>query len=779
MSTLSQCKALIVAGAIAGVFLLPADVRAQAAIEEIVVTAEKRAESVQDVSLAVTAISGDQIIALGITDAFRLDTFAPGLQLGLSGNDPRPTLRGARTQQVEANDVAVAFYSDGIYRPRHGQALAGFIDVERVEVLRGPQGTLFGRNSFGGLIHSISKKPDFDGTDFGGAVTFGDYSRAKGEGFVNIPLGDSAAFRLAAMLENRDPYVENITIGDPGGLKDADTTYVRGQLGFEPSDTWDVNFKIEYWKDDSNGNGAFGYKAVGVPVNLTTGLTNGVTGDLRPRIGRSDECTGTCGRAGAGFDFVATPGLDTAAPVIDDPYTIADDTVKIRDLEETTFALDANWDVGFANLKVLLAHMDYTEFRYDDCDLSSYAAIECGNDIESTTSMQEIQLTSNSDGRLEWVAGLFFLQEDLDNAFLWRDLATLVDNVPVSPPDLNSVASWANQIRVETQSAAIYGQATYGFTDTFRVIGGIRYTDDERDWQIFGQDPNDLSTFSFTELSTPDGTGTWDRVTWKVGAEFDVGDSSMAYATVSTGFLAGNQQGAFNGTNFYDEQLVTAYEVGSKNLLADGRLLLNASLYYNEYEDLLATRFVDTGATTLAFTDNAGEIEAIGLEIELDWAATDALKLGARLAFQNAEYGDFVLPNVYQEGGVTIEGVDNLFQLNGLQVQNSPDYTATLLGSYTFELGNGGQIIPAVTMFISDDFRVDDSPWLYGNQDSFTKTDFSLAWVSPQQGWTVRAFIYNIEDEATLTKATRFGGDLAVVDFAAPQTSGITISYNY
>ncbi len=558
-------------------------VHAQAAIEEIVVTAEKRSESIQDVPLAVTAISGDQVVALGITDAFRLEAMAPGLNLGLSGNDPRPTLRGARTQQVEANDVAVAFYTDGLYRPRHGQALASFVDVERVEVLRGPQGTLFGRNSFGGLIHIISKKPDFAESAYGGAVTIGDYSRVKGEGYLNMPMSDTAAFRLSAMREVRDPYVENSFIGDAGGLKDADTTYVRGQLAFEPSETWDVNLRLEYWRDDSNGNGAFGYKAVGVPVNLATGLTNGVTGEMRQRIGRSDECVGTCGRAGAGFDFVATPGLDTAQPTIADPYTIADDTVKIRGLEETTFAADANFGLSFADLKVTLAYMDYTELRWDDCDLSTYAAIECGNDIASETTMQEFQLTSNSDGNLEWVAGLFFLQEELENAFLWRDLATLVNNVPVSPPDLNAYASWANQIRVDTSSAAIYGQATYSFTDTVRGIAGVRYTDDERDWQIFGQDPNDLSVLNFNVLEVPDGTGSWDRVTWKIGVEMDVNDSSMAYATASTGFLAGNQQGAFNGTNFYDEQLVTAFEIGSKNLLMDGRMLVSASLYYLEY----------------------------------------------------------------------------------------------------------------------------------------------------------------------------------------------------
>ena len=753
--------------------------QAQGALEEIVVTAQKRDQSLQDVSVAVTAVSGDELKALGITDAFRLEILAPGLQLGMSGADPRPALRGARTQQVEANDVAISFYTDGLYRPRHGQALAGFVDVDRVEVLRGPQGTLFGRNSFGGLIHVISNKPDPSGTDYGFAVSGGDYSLASFDGFFNAPLSDNTAVRFALKRETRDPFVENITIGNAGGLKDADTTYFRGQLAFAPSDTLDINLRVESWQDDANGNGHFGYFVEGIPVNLNTGMTNGVSGSLRPRIGRSDECAGTCGRYGAGFDFAATPGPDTVAPTTGDPYKIGDDANTERNISDLTLAGDINWSLGFADLKATIAYMDYEEYRWADCDMSAYPTIECGNDITSETNMQEFQLTSNSDGPFEWVLGVFLLQEDLTNAFLWEDLASVVDNVPVSPADINMHAGWTLQIRVDTSSAAGYGQASYAISDTTRVLAGVRYTDDQRDWQIYGQDPNNRSTYSFTVLATPDGEGDWSKATWKGGVEHDLSEDTMLYATVSTGFLAGNQQGAFNGTSSYDAQTVTAYEVGSKSLLADGSVRLNASLYVNQFEDLLATRFVDAGATTLAFTDNAGAIDAMGVEVEMDWAVSDQLQLGARIALQQSEYGDFALPNVFQEGGTTINGVNNLFQLKGLQVQNSPDFTATLLGSYIVDLGGSGTLLPAVTFYYSSDYRVDDSPWFFGNQDAFTKTDLSVTWMPVNQDWTARLWVNNIEDEATLLKATRFGGDVAVTDYSNPRMWGLTVGYRY
>ena len=756
-----------------------AGAQAQGALEEIVVTAQKRDQSLQDVSVAVTAVSGDELKALGITDAFRLEILAPGLQLGMSGADPRPALRGARTQQVEANDVAISFYTDGLYRPRHGQALAGFVDVNRVEVLRGPQGTLFGRNSFGGLIHVISNKPDPSEMDYGFAVSGGDYSLAGIDGFVNAPLSDTSAVRFALKAETRDPFVENLTLGDDGGLKDSDMTYFRGQLLFAPSDTLDLTLRVESWQDDSNGNGHFGYYVEGIPVNLASGLTNGVSGTMRPRIGRSDECAGTCGRYGAGFDFSATPGPDTAQQVTGDPYQIEQDTAPARDLSDLTLAGELNWSLDFADLKATVAYMDYEEYRWADCDMSAYLTASCGNDITSETSMQEFQLTSNSDGPLEWVVGVFLLQEDLTNAFLWEDHASTVDNTPVSPPDINMHAGWTLQIRVDTSSAAGYGQASYALSDTARVLAGVRYTNDQRDWDIYGQDPNNRSTYSFTVLSTPGGEGDWSEVTWKTGVEFDMGEDTMIYATVSTGFLAGNQQGAFNGLNSYDEQTVTAVELGSKSLLADGSVRLNASFYINQFEDLLATRFVDAGATTLAFTDNAGEIDAMGLEVELDWAVTDQLQLGARVSMQQAEYGDFALPNVFQEGGQTISGIANQFQLDGLQVQNSPDFTATLLGSYVVDLGGSGTLIPALTLYYSSDYRVDDSNWFFGNQDAYTKTDISVTWLSVSQDWTARFWVNNLEDEATLLKATRFGGDVAVTDYANPRMWGLTVGYRY
>lgn len=749
--------------------------------EEIVVTAQKREQSLQDVSVSVTAVSGDMLVDNGINDVSRLDVMVPGLVFQQSGNDVRFSMRGAVTAQVEANDVSVAFYTDGLYRPRHAQALAGFIDLERVEVLRGPQGALFGRNSYGGAINVISKKPEFEEFDYGGAFGAGAYDHLRGEGFVNMPLGQSAALRVTGVREIRDPIVENITIGDKGGLKDANNYYVRGQLAYDLSDDIGVLVRAEHWKDHANGNGDFGAKPLGVPVNPATGRSNGLSGALNGFIGRRTDC-GLCGRAGAGLDA-------TAERVLADPYKISNDFSPSRDIEENTIAGEFTWSgLAFADVKLNLGYIDFKELRLADADLSSYASLVAGNAITSATTSQEIQLTSTHDGPLEWVAGLYFLQEDLSNAFLWMDIQKLANNAPdpgVAPS--YTWAPWLRQIRIDTRSHAAYTQGTWSLQDSLRLIGGLRYTYDTRDWSVFrpqgaidGAFAGDISALRFnTPLPSRGGGKSWNQLTWKAGLEWDINDDAMSYFTASTGFLSGNVQSAFAAPRSYDERRVQAYEIGLKSALLEGALRFNIAAYYNTYENLLATRFVPVGNTVLAQSDNAGSSDALGLEIEADWIPIERLNLGLRAAFTRARYDQFIVTNQFREGGQTIGGVDNLIRRDGGQVWGSPDLTLTLLGGYDFSLGEYGALTPGVSFYYSDDYIAFDRPYTFAKQDSYTRTDLTLNWTSTDGDWNAQAFVHNLEDEAVLLNATVFGGNLAMGSYAMPRIFGFRLGYRF
>jgi len=743
-------------------------------LEVISVTSTKRIKNVQVVPLAVTAVSSQALKDNGITDILSLDTLVPGMKTGVSGNDARPAMRGARTEQVEAADVAIAFYSNGVYRPRHGQALAGFVDLSRIEVLRGPQGTLFGRNSFGGAIDVIAKKPELGFTDGGMAVTVGNFNLLRAEGFANLPVGQDTAIRVTGVREVRDPYVKN-TFNPEAGLKDADMYFMRAQL-FTEFDRGNLNLKAESWEDNSNGGGAFGYHILGVPVNAETGLTSPF-GEMVPRLGRNEAGQG---RAGAGLDLAATAGLDTAFAVSSDPFTQSFDFTPSTQISDTSLSAELNLSFNAVDLKVIGAYMDYEETRLTDGDFSINASTADGNAIASKTTSLEVQLTSTYETDFEWVAGIYLFNEELDNAFLNQVLNPLVDNVPDLSADFSAQwQPWLNEIRIDTMSSAVYFQGNYAINDDTRAIIGLRYTKDERDWDIFGQNPDDLSTLNFTVLEVENATGDWNKLTYKLGLEHDLSQDELLYATVSTGFLAGNAQGAFRGEDTYDEQEVTAYELGYKSLMLDNTLRVNASLYYNQYEGLLSTRFQNVGGTSLAFFGNAGEINALGLELEVDYQATPDLRFGIRGSLNDSTYGDFVTPNVFEEGGETINGIDNLFQLDGDQVQLSPDYNITFLVNYNIELGDYGRIAPTASLQFSDTYKTNDLPFAFGEQAAYQKLDLSATWYSPDEMWNVRAFVQNVGDELILLRSVRFGGNVAAADYANPRTIGVRVGYNF
>ncbi len=796
----------------------------EAALDEIIVTAQKREENLQDVSISVTAISGADLVRARVTQLEQLDALVPGLQWHATGGDVGFAMRGAVTAQVEANDPSISFYTDGIVRPRHGMANASLVDMERIEVLRGPQGTLFGRNSYGGAINVISNKPELGETDVGIGVTAGNYNLLRTEGFVNFPLGDSAALRVTGVDETRDPYVENTAIGKTGGLKDADYSYLRAQLLVQTSDNVSVVFRAESWEDHSQGSSAFGYKPLGCPID-SNGLTNGVDGTFNGFIGE-DPGGAACGKFGAGNGAAPPDPLFGSGntPTNPDPYQIQTDIEPFRDISESTFATTLDFTGSdVADLKVTLAYIDYEEIRWADNDFSPYDSQSAGNEITSSVTSQEFTFSSKGDGRLQWTAGLYFLQEDLDNVFLFMDHrgAYGIDIYSLDPatnaPDLTipvsfSWASFMQEIRIETRSQAVYGQGTFAVTDNFRLVAGLRYTDDERDWdiwglpgvtfgfcgpqslpggsdpgcligdsEIYGNYPGDVSVLRFSQPLLLDSHHTWDNTDWRAGLEFGLGENAMAYATASTGFLSGNAKSAFDGGDTYDQRTVEAIEIGLKSTLADGRLRLNIAVYDNQYEDLLGTTFRVVGGTVLATQDNAGDSEATGIEIEADWAPSDQWYLGLRMNVQDATYVNFTQANQFEAGGIDNPAplTGQHFVMDGKQVRNSPDLTMTFLLSYDIDMGDKGTLTPYLTIYYSDDYVTFDRPFFYSQQESFTKSDFSLNWVSRDGDWTAQAFVRNIEDEATLTDTTVFGQNLAIADYDAPRMYGFRLAYNF
>jgi len=745
----------------------------------VTVTSQKREQRVQEVALSVTALSGEDIENGNADYLMQIGQLVPGLVVGRSGYDARPSMRGARTQQIEHNDVAIAVYHDGIYLSRHSQAMSSFLDLDRIEVMRGPQGTLFGRNSFGGAINVITNKPELNQSVFDISATIGDYSQRLFKGIVNVDVSDDSALRFSGYTHDRDPLVEN-SFDPTAGIMDRNTSILRGQYLVNFTEQSSLLIKVEHWQEDSKGYSSFGYKVLGIPLDLSDNQMNPAYA-IYPRLGGDNICAANCGRIGAGLDDRSTTGFDSTFAISQNAHEVSWDSKPQLDIDETTVMTEFNTELSFADLKILGAWMDYDDFRMEDGDFSPYSSLEEGYDMQSDSKTLEMQLTSNGEGKWEWVAGMYYLEEDLSYAFLWKDLHDLIDNAPdpnVAPK--NTWASWLNQIQMVTTSYAVYAQTRYFLSEQTRLIAGLRYTEDERKWDIYGQNPNDLTSLNFSQLEVDNTKKSWGAINWKLGIEHNLSEDSLLYATASTGFLAGNAQGAFSGSDTYDEQTVSAYEIGSKNMLFDGKMRMNLSLYYNDYQDLLATGFKpkpSDNSTNLAFVTNAGAIDAYGLEMEIDYLATDRLKLGLRGELSKTEYGNFITSNPYPDGGITIEGVDNLLQLNGSQVMHSPDYAISFSASYEIPLDDGSELIPSVLVYTTDDYRNSDEPYAYAWQDGYTRVDANLIWRFADEKWQVKFYVTNLTDEVIMIRGTRAGGNIALVDYEDPRMFGLQVKY--
>ncbi|MGF1456606.1 MAG: TonB-dependent receptor [Alphaproteobacteria bacterium] len=760
---LAQSEAGNVDGPVVEASTVEAGAPGDRAMERLVISATRRAAGVQDVSLSVSAITGDQLKDNQIVDLSRLQALVPGLQYAQSGSDARPAIRGTRTEQVINNaDPSVAFFVDDVYRSRPGQALSAFVDANRVEVLRGPQGTLFGRNSFGGAINLITNRPEIGVFDGALDVTFTNFDGIRAEGFVNVPVTDGVAVRFSGFRDVRDGYVVN-TFDESNSLKDNEDYLVRGQVGLERG-AWRAVARLEYLDQAGNGDGDFGYRALGVPVDPQTGLVTARDGIIEPRIGEDPAGMSNGGRPDANF-FPADPG----------PYVISRDTDLQKDLEQISFSAEMNYDIGrFASVTLIGSYTDYSETRIDDGNQTPEPGNIFGNTVTAETFTQEIRIASAGDGRFDWVVGGFFLQDTATDRFLFA-----VANVPeggdgTTMPALTQVPGFSCCTEREDKNNAIafFGDMTVDVTEIVRVLGGLRYTREDR---------------SLSATNGVSGAETFDRLTWRAGIEADVAADTLLYFTVSTGFLSGG----FNFINnpvvpqTFDEQRVIAYEVGSKSSFRGGDVVLNLAAYYNDYTNLLTQGFVvdeAAGGALLSFLQNGGAVEAWGIEAEAVFTLIDNLDVTAALAYNRSEFGDFIAlaPSSVEAGGdfVAPDG-SQAFQLDGLQVPLNPEFTGTLAATYRIDLGAAGTVLPGVTFFYSTDYRTADQPYFFAVQDDYTRTDLRLTWRSDDERFTVQGFVTNLENDAVLTRSVIFGGGLAVEDYAEPRIYGVRAGVRY
>ena len=486
-------------------------VSAEQGIGEIVVTAQRREESLQRVPLSITAVTGDQLRAANVTDVTRIEQIAPGVRIGRSGSDARPAIRGVFTEAIGANsDPRIGFYVDDIYQSRTSQALAAFVDLERVEVQKGPQGTLYGRNSLGGNIAIFSATPK-DEFSAGADVLYGRFNRARIDGFVNVPLGGDLAFRLAGSYERQDGYVKNTSTGSD--LGDEDAGFVRGILRYSPSGSGlDIQLRASYYKQGGAGISAFGYKSIGtlvapdlvrapggtitLPGGRVLTFAQGFNGQAFPTALGRTEAAPFNSRFRDGIADIG--GADVGVPIEANPYRVNFDAVVHRDTEQKQFSGVVNYDLGPVRLRSISSYTDFYANRQSDNDFSPAPIAIDSNLTKVKTFTQELQLLSNDKSSpFQWIVGGYYYDDKVEEVFF-------SDNFPNYPvagqPSLSAfgisylpgAASPGNTrlsnirsdnfapVLLKTKSYAGFVQASYTFFEKLRLTGGYRYTSDQK-----------------------------------------------------------------------------------------------------------------------------------------------------------------------------------------------------------------------------------------------------------------------------------------------------------
>lgn len=721
---------------------------AAAQLGAVTVTAQQREESAQDVPISISVFSQQEARDLNAYDINDLGQFTPGLETNnLSVTQPRYTIRGITTNDFGiGSDPAVGVYVDGVYVGRSGAGQLNFNDVERIEVLKGPQGTLFGRNAAAGAIHVVSKKPHAQ-TEGNVRYQVGNHDRHRVEGLFNTALTDSIYLRASGVFNRRNGWIER-----PNG-PDLDD---EEQYGFRLGLLWDIDarsellLRLDYDDIDQDAQ-------QGVSLN---------------------------------------PAISAADPF--GPFATDLDSREAREVFGVSATYTHHWDA--LTLTAISAYREFDSSNLQDEDGSDnprfFFATE--NREDQYQFSQELRLQSNSDGPLRWTLGANFFYEDaeqesdvlittnsLDTFFLFSGgvPAEQIPQVPLGAglggffqtafgPAFQQLAGatglsveqlvaatvqanlgrdWLEQTfnTLEAHSYAIYGDVSYAVTDRLDLTLGLRYTYDEKDFSIFseyqnefvipvpGVDPVPFGIIFFDQFSpAAQQEDDWDSITPRAVLEYRWSDQINTYASYSEGFKAGG----FNSLGLdepFDPENVNNYEIGLKSLWLGGRLLFNASAFYYDYDDLQILRLSGPEGTVPTFNVRNADAEGHGVELELAWRAWRSLILGLNYGYLDTEITRYnFFPGDTEDDDLT-----------GQPLSSVPKHSVNANAQYSWYLNDGSQLrLRGDYSYTSD--RVDNSGLNPGRGiDAYHLVNLRAAWTSADYHWTVSAFVSNLFDE--------------------------------
>ncbi len=735
------------------------------ALQEVVVTAQRRKESLQTAALPVSALSAEQLANSGATKVEDLTQLIPALQISqAAGPYALFFLRGVGNFNGNSlSDAAVALSVDGVYIARPSSTSGLFYDLDRVEVLKGPQGTLYGRNATGGAINVITQKPA-ENFGIGASLDIGNYGLTKVDGALNLPLSDKLAARFSVQSIDRQGYMTD-------GTDDENGRAARAQLRAQISDTATINTSADYYHQGGRGPGAT------VLQGGSAGYVNG-----NPRIGLNDA------RAAAVFSqtlvfpaaaFLAAP-LDKALIFSPVPTRV----FQNNDYWGLTSTLD--WDTGGGTLTVIPA------YRHSRLDYQSTAPsfLIAQRETDEQSSL-EARFASLDSGPLTYLAGLYYLNEDI--------------HVDPATYDQQYNAS-VQRFVTKTNSFAAFGRLAYSITDSFRLTAGVRWTRDEKS---FAGEFDSAQTLCLPFLgwvanpaSTPppplciggqgqivapnppivlDRNNDWTRTTWRAAAEWRARPESLAYASIETGFKAGGFY--FTHDNpLYNPEKVIAYTLGSKNRFLANRLQLNLEAFLWSYRDQQISHIVADSAGEVVFaTQNVGRATIKGTELELQYLLTNTTLFAADVQYLDSRYDSFAytLPDFGTPAATSCPATPTgtVYQVNcgGKTPPQSPRWTLNLGLQQTIPIGPGSLIAAADTHYqtatlVGFEFLPREV------QSGYWWTDLNVGYHAARERWSLTAYIDNATNVTVLNVVTPqpLAGDaILAAALRPPRTYGL------
>ena len=716
------------------------------ALEEIVVTATKRVQSLQDVPIAVNAFNADTIEVAGINNAGDLAILTPALNINVNTNPfaARMIIRGVGTAQTDpALEPSVGLFIDGVYLGRTGLGMSDLTDIERIEVLQGPQGTLYGKNTNAGAISVITKKPNFEESEGYVEASVGNYSMNKLTASASGPLTQNLAYRLSGNINQRDGYYDN-----------------SAGVDFNDADDWNIQGKLQW--------------------EATESLSILLSGS---RVERDTTCCGA--------DAVQTESVNNElvaqglSPDSNDPYdyNVQSNADNRFAMESDLLSMTIDYDAGWGAIKSITAWNDYS-YRVDqDPDRSELDILTLSNDKFSGDSFsQELRFTASPTDNVDYMLGAFYLEQNTKRGgdepfvFIGDDIITIGSQQDLPfPLPFNFLVQPGDSLTVDmnqdAETIAFFGQGTWHIGDQWHITGGLRWSDEEKKSDLFSQTystafSNQVLGASFLDsVSTPiDATleRSSDNVDWMLSAVLDISDDSMVYASAGTGTKSGGFQ-TVNGTaddREFDDEDTTTYELGIKSTLLDARLRINAAAFYSEIENFQAQRQLETGLGT--YVSNEAKVETSGVDFQVEAAPMPNLVLSAGLLYMHK----------YQITDGPEKGADLPF---------TAEFSGTVAATLVFPLGDGGiywrtdySYMDNHTTNVASATQLRDEDY-----DNRNLINSKLGWRN--DSWNVSVWGKNLSDDkyAMQTVLPFLVSGMEAYFLAPPRTFGATVRYTF